>query len=236
MDHFRKAISDRIAEKDLKLNAISKELGRNPTYMHQFLNYQNPIKLDGDDRDRLAEMLELAPETLREMERGEIAVMDRLRGEISAITDVRRSGKFDLSEQQPRRSQRLPEIDVRAGMGPGQVPVDIERPVDFWEVPRGFFGRSGELLVVQVKGESMEPVLKTGDRVIIDRSDTVPSPGGIFGIFDGHGVIVKYVETIAQSNPLQIRIFSGNPPFTPQDMVVQDDTIVGRVLGYVRRF
>ena len=47
---------------------------------------------------------------------------------------------------------------------------------------------------VTIDGDSMEPVLSTGDRIMVDTSQRVPVPPGIFVIWDGMGLVAKRVE------------------------------------------
>ncbi|MDY0882283.1 S24 family peptidase [Dongia soli] len=134
------------------------------------------------------------------------------------------------------RGQDIREVEVRAGMGPGQLPEQVEHPKDVWTAPQGFFGRSSDLLILEVDGDSMLPVLEPADRVVVNTADRIPSPAGIFAVFDGHGIMVKHVSTVAQSNPMRIHIRSSNPIYPPEEWLVEEDTIIGRVKGLIRRF
>lgn len=133
------------------------------------------------------------------------------------------------------RRVEIAELDFKGGLGEGEVLV-VEQPVAHWAAPAGYFGRLGDLIIIDTKGDSMQPTLVAGDRVVIDQSDKNPSQGGIFAIWDGYGVKVKRVETIAQSKPRRIRVLSENPVYPPDEIAVEDSTIVGRVVGLIRRF
>jgi transcriptional regulator with XRE-family HTH domain len=130
---------------------------------------------------------------------------------------------------------QIAEWDFKAGLGEGEV-LATEHPIAHWSAPRGYFGRQGELVIIDTKGDSMQPTLVAGDRVVIDQADRDPSQGGMFAIWDGYGLKVKRVETIAQSKPRKIRVISENPIYPPDELVVEDATIVGRVVGLIRRF
>jgi len=77
----------------------------------------------------------------------------------------------------------------------------------------------------------MEPRLYEGDRVFIDLRYTVPSPEGIFALWDGYGVVVKRVEIVRGSDPLRVRIISANASYTPYEVALDDIKIIGRYAG-----
>lgn len=149
---------------------------------------------------------------------------------------VNRSSSVYTRRAAESRGHSIPEIEVRAGMGPGQLPAQVEHPKEMWEAPQGFFGRSADLIILEVDGDSMLPVLEPGDRVVVHTADRIPSPAGIFAIFDGHGIMVKHVSTVPQSKPMRINVRSSNNVYPPEEWTVDEDTIVGRVKGFVRRF
>ena len=52
--------------------------------------------------------------------------------------------------------------------------------------------------MITVDGDSMEPLLAAGDRILIDVSRPVPVPPGIFVIWDGMGLVAKGQHVIVQ--------------------------------------
>jgi phage repressor protein C with HTH and peptisase S24 domain len=89
--------------------------------------------------------------------------------------------------------------------------------------------------IIPVRGTSMEPELWSGQRVMVDVQDKIPSPPGIFVLWDGLGLVLKYVEVIAGTEPLQVRISSAHPAFKPYDRMVDEARINGRVVGVWKR-
>jgi cyanate lyase len=65
MDVVRKLILDKLQELDLGMAEVSKRLGRNETYLQQFLKRGSPRELHERDRIRLAEILSVSEEQLR---------------------------------------------------------------------------------------------------------------------------------------------------------------------------
>jgi phage repressor protein C with HTH and peptisase S24 domain len=64
-----------------------------------------------------------------------------------------------------------------------------------------FRARAEDLYIVTIDGDSMEPLLSSGDRIVVDTSQRVPVPLGIFVIWDGMGVVAKRVEHLPHSEP-----------------------------------
>tara|TARA_Y100001934_G_scaffold203797_1_gene240542 strand:+ start:211 stop:495 length:285 start_codon:yes stop_codon:yes gene_type:complete len=68
LDIPRRVILSRLEEPTMQgttLKSLSLALGRNETYLHQFVWYNSPQKLDEDDRIKLAALLKVDQQTLR---------------------------------------------------------------------------------------------------------------------------------------------------------------------------
>jgi lambda repressor-like predicted transcriptional regulator len=63
-DEIRKPISGRLKERGLNMAEVSRRLGRDETYLQQFLKKGSPKKLSEDDREVLAEVLGISPDEL----------------------------------------------------------------------------------------------------------------------------------------------------------------------------
>jgi SOS-response transcriptional repressor LexA len=64
-DKIRVRISLQIRELGLDCASLSRQIGRNPSYIQQYLKYGTPKKLGEDDRHRLAEVLHIPEFYLR---------------------------------------------------------------------------------------------------------------------------------------------------------------------------
>ncbi len=90
-------------------------------------------------------------------------------------------------------------------------------------------GKRKNLVASRVDGESMEPMLHSGDIVVIDRDDKKWSKNRIFAIFNEGGLTAKYLER--QKNLLILRPIN---PLSQVQIVNLDenpDPVVGRVIG-----
>lgn len=144
------------------------------------------------------------------------------------------------------------EVEVRAGAGGGgyvtqgtvsdgraTYSADVVRAE--WILPPSFvrdelhltFGRTE---IIAIRGDSMEPDLRDGDRVLIDRTDINLRQGGIFAVSDSGEIIVKQVELIRDSDPPQILCSSRNDRYRPITLTLDDGTfIIGRVAARISR-
>ena len=77
----------------------------------------------------------------------------------------------------------------------------------------------------------MEPLLSSGDRILIDVSRTVPVPPGIFVIWDGMGLVAKHVEHVPHSDPPTVVLKALNPEYKSYERSVEETHIVGKDLG-----
>ena len=81
----------------------------------------------------------------------------------------------------------------------------------------------------------MEPLLSSGDWILIDTSQRVPVPPGIFVIWDGMGMVTKRVEHVPNSEPATIVIKSVNPDYQTYERGAEEVNIIGRVIWSARR-
>lgn len=144
--------------------------------------------------------------------------------------------------------QTTPEYETRFGIGGGGMEnlIDPDQTAADWIIPSSFM--RGELRVnppaawiIAVHGDSgynpsapgAPGSLFPGDRVIIDTSDTRPSPPGPFAVYDGTGLVVKLVEIVPGTEPPLVRFSSRNPAYKPYEATEEEIKIIGRVRGRI---
>lgn len=128
------------------------------------------------------------------------------------------------------------ELDVRAEGGHGLQVPEREKERGRWALPKDILeGRTtapaSGLRIITVYGTSMAPDYQPGDRVMVDTEDRLPSPAGTFALWDGFGLVIKYVEMIPYSDPPMVRLISVNKAFHTYEIPAADVTINGRVIG-----
>jgi phage repressor protein C with HTH and peptisase S24 domain len=136
---------------------------------------------------------------------------------------------------------RIDELDVRASAGSGASGLTDEtaRAVAAWQIPneivRGYTtAPAAELRIITVLGDSMEPALLPGQRVLVDTADRRPSPPGVFVVWDGLGLVVKRVQLLPHTDPPRVKITSDNQNYEPYERTLDEAYIQGRVIGQWR--
>ncbi len=81
----------------------------------------------------------------------------------------------------------------------------------------------------------MEPLLSSGDRILIDVDQQVPVPPGIFVIWDGMGLVAKRVEHVPNSEPPKVLIKSINRDYQDYERLAEEVNVVGRVVWVAKR-
>lgn len=210
MDTIRKKLVNAIEEKGLTLKDVSLRLGRNHAYLQQFVERNIPTRLKENDRVKLSEMLGLEEADLGAPARNREAATEA--SNVTSIVEynvhVSAGGGALVGEENKRRNWPFASDYLRDELG---------------------LSRS-RLAVVEVRGDSMEPTLSSGDRVLVNMSDHQVSQPGIFIIYDGDGTVVKRVEKIPGSKPPKIVLISDNPLHGRYELDSEDVQIVGRVV------
>ena len=148
-------------------------------------------------------------------------------------------GDEPLIHQEPDEFISIPSVEVTASMGGGTIvanEVAIGEPYHFkssWIAHR-LRANPASLRIMHVEGDSMMPTLQDGDVVLVDLGRALPTPPGIFVLFDGMGLVAKRLEYIPNSDPPCVRIISDNPFYTPYDRTADEIKIIGRIRWFGR--
>jgi len=142
-----------------------------------------------------------------------------------------------------------PDIDTSAGAGPGGLPAPSVLPSG--EVVYAADAVRGEILMpdyllseftrakaprvhwIKVRGDSMEPTLLPGERVMVDTTDQQFGQGGVFVIRDPDGEIL--VKRLRKLKDGEIELVSDNPKQPPMVHRADEIGILGRVVGRLAR-
>lgn len=210
MDAVRKKVVNGLSEKGLTMKEASLRIGRNPAYLQQFIERNVPTHLREKDRVALSELLGL--------EEAELGAPARNPARVSEASNVTAIAEY--------------QVHVSAG---GGALVGEENKRRNWPFATDYLqdelglARS-RLAIVEVRGDSMEPTLSSGDRVLVNMSDRQVSQPGIFIIYDGDGTVIKRVEKVPGSKPPKIVLISDNPLHGKYELDSEDVQIVGRVV------
>ena len=227
-DPVRQKIRDLLWQCELNMRQASLAIGRNVSYMHGFLERGTPKVLGHRDAERLAKVLGCEVEDLRHAERPPTR---KGRG-----PKPRRSRAPDGS---PVPLAGIPEVEVEASAGPGALAYEHVSEKARWFLPESMIRYEGgavpdAIRVLRVRGESMEPELSEGDRLLVDTSNRVPATGEMFVLWDGNGLVVKRVDHAAAEEPALL-LKSANPDYADYTALAGDVHVVGKVLWTVKR-
>ncbi len=95
-------------------------------------------------------------------------------------------------------------------------------------------GNMADIEAVNVMGDSMEPVIKDGSIIFIDRSQTVPlkDKKEIYVLQTPGGTLVKRLDITANG---RLKLISQNPEYDTEIIDFEEVVIVGKVLGIIQR-
>lgn len=232
LDPTRLKIMRLIQASETDLKNASRSIGKNDAYLHQYLYRGTPKVLPEDAREELAALLGVAPDELRP----DTPARPRAGPSTpSGTLAPSQRERFSLAGFVP-----VTEIDVRASAGPGALQDGLEEAKVTWMFPdpvirHEFRARPETLHIITIDGDSMEPLLSTGDRILVDTNQRVPSPPGIFVIWDGMGLVAKRVEHVPHSDPPKVIIKSVNPEYQTYEREAEEVKIVGRVIWAAKR-
>ena len=185
------------------LAALSSMLGRNPSYLQQFVRKGSPRRLEEQDRRRLAEFF--------------------------GVSEVELGADPELAR--PRESDdflAVPRLALDASAGPGAVSAE-EISFDSFRFSRRWLREMGlegaDLSAIRVEGDSMEPVLRSGDEIFVDRNKRAGE--GIHVVRIGDALHVKQVQVSAAD---RIKLISANDAYAPVELARDEVEVIGRVV------
>ena len=203
-----------VATQGVSLAGLSALLGRNASYLQQFVRKGSPRKLEENDRRTLARFF--------------------------GVDEAELGGGGDPASAQ-YSGQRRPEaawIDVpRLGLGASAGPGSLSAVLGGSEIAVGqlrfaasWLKRHGltpaMLSAIEVEGDSMEPALRDGDEILVDRTPR-PLRAGIHVVRIDDVLLVKRIERVGAE---RLRLISDNPAYAPVERALGDVEFIGRVV------
>jgi hypothetical protein len=215
MDPARARLVALAAERGVSLSALSGLLGRNAAYLQQFVRKGSPRKLEENDRRTLAEFFGVDEAELGAPPRETVLTVG---AGTPAATLARGADWADI-----------PRLPLGASAGPGTIaqdfaPVDRLRFSGRWLRQQGL--EPGMLSVIEVEGDSMEPTLRDGDEILVDRTAR-PLRSGLHVIRLDDVLLVKRLEPGPAGT---LRVISDNPAYPRLERPLADVAVIGRVV------
>lgn len=170
------------------------------------------------------------------------AIMESIANALECLQDVESLQK-QLDQYKAAESSlvAVPLYDVRAAAGHGALPAetphsDVLHFNEAW-IRQELRASPEDLYLIYVDGESMEPTLRSGDVILLDRRATKPDREGIYILRMDGMLLVKRLQALPGAS---VKVSSDNPAYEPfvlmlADMESQDFAILGRVVWSGRR-
>lgn len=242
-DAIRQAVDLKIASgKAQSQTEIAKHFGIKPPSIHDW------FKKGSISKDKLPELWRYFSDVVGMDHWGLSGTAAKMASELGVLIDAERpeggssfpelTGSPILEWEKP---EDLPEgryvivrrYDLHVAAGNGHVVYD-EQELDQGKAYRtdyirseGFYAK--DLLCVRARGDSMEPVIASGDTLLIDRSQCQIQDRGVYVLRYGNEIRVKRLYLRPDGG---LRIVSDNPQF-PEEIVTGADMRHIEILGRV---
>lgn len=194
-------------EHGASLSRLSELIGRNGTYLQQFIRKGSPRKLEEGDRRTLARFF-----GVDESELGGA-------GENSFFPGSSQRGEW----------VDVPRLALGASAGPGAL-ADAERAVGAFRFSARWLRELGldprMLSAIRVEGDSMERTLHDGDEILVDRT-VRPLRDGVHVVRTGDALLVKRLD-LARAG--RIALVSDNPAYRTIELTPDEVQVIGRVV------
>lgn len=254
----RRNLADAAVHAGKSLAELSRNAGKNHAYLQQFVQRGVPRKLPEDVRMYLAAELKIPEEDLGGPARSKrIPEPRRLSEDEEWREDMASLGgpeaeAYNPDGYRPKIRGAIPEIDVTLGAGEGAVGEMLtlqlggeaysgHKIIGEWLFPEEYLrseinASATKTMVMPVKGDSMEPTYRPGDRVLVDLSQRTITEDTVYVISDGHSAPrIKRLVEVMFSKPRRVKIVSDNVAIDDQEVDLEALTIIGRVVGVVAR-
>ena len=247
---IKRRIEQRLAELDLSPRAASLKAGGSGDLIRGlFRGKQRSFR--GENLTKLASVLGVSAGWLLTGHHEHLSSEDVAAG-LSVDEQPDSLSTSSLENYSGQLPGAAPEIDAKAGAGNGNVGenevVTLRRGETYvghkviseWVFPSAFLRHElrmqpGDIMVLEVVGDSMSPTLESGDRVMVDTTYSKPTPDGIYVIEEGDGPMVKRLQLIRRSDPPEVRILSDNKNHEPYTLRLDEIRVIGRVSGRVTK-
>lgn len=192
----------------VSLSGLSELIGRNSTYLQQFIRKGSPRKLEETDRRTLARFFGVAE------------------AELGAPEE-----KSSAFAAKPSRSEwcDVPRLPLGASAGPGALALE-EQPIGAFRFSSRWLREQGlppgMLSAIRVEGDSMEATLRDGDEILVDRTPR-PLRDGIHVVRTGDALLVKRLDL---GRPGVIALVSDNPAYGRIELSPDEVEVIGRVV------
>ncbi|MBB4859060.1 phage repressor protein C with HTH and peptisase S24 domain [Novosphingobium chloroacetimidivorans] len=202
LDATRSRLLALAEERRVSLSQLSRLIGKNASYLQQFVRKGSPRKLEENDR----------------------AVLARFFGVPEAELGAAQEKSFDADAWVD-----IPRLPLEASAGPG-TSVEGEDAIGSFRFSPRWLRDQGlqphRLSAIAVRGDSMEPTLRDGDEILVEASPGTLREGIHVVRFDG-ALLVKRLEVRRAGH---VALLSDNGAYRPIECALGDVDVIGRVV------
>lgn len=194
---------------------------------------KNARKAKGFTQEKLASLVSVSRQAYSSYETGTRDPDTQTLSQIAINLDVSVDYLLGKVTQSQTESNRMIPL---LGSVPAGVPIeaieDVEEYIDIY--PR--FVKHGELFALRVQGDSMEPDLRNGDIVIVEKQEFVENGDVAVVRVNGEDVTLKRVKLTNKG----LMLIPSNPAYDPvffdsDQVATLPVTIIGKVIEIRRR-
>lgn len=192
----------------VSLSQLSRLIGRNASYLQQFVRKGSPRKLEEGDRRVLANFFGVSEAELGAPEEN-----------------------YSDAAGKPARVDWIdvPRLALGASAGPGALAGE-EQAIGAFRFSARWLRDHGldpaMLSAIAVAGDSMEPTLRDGDEILVDRTRR-PLRDGIHVVRLDDALLVKRLDC---ARPGRIGLISDNPAYRAIEIAPEEVQVLGRVV------
>jgi phage repressor protein C with HTH and peptisase S24 domain len=197
------------SEQNASLSGLSELIGRNSTYLQQFIRKGSPRKLEETDRRTLARFF--------------------------GVDEAELGAPEDFSNAPPAAKQLrgdwvdVPRLPLGASAGSGLLPGE-ELPIGAFRFSARWLREQGldpaQLSAIRVEGDSMEATLRDGDEILVDRTPR-NWRDGIHVVRAGDALMVKRLDL---ARPGVVALVSDNLAYRTIELEPGEVEVIGRVV------
>lgn len=192
-------------EQGVSYAQLARLIGKNAAYLQQFVERGSPRELGERDRRLLA---------------GFFGVPEAELGAPQENSSISQLGNQWVD---------VPRLAIDASAGPGALPAE-EIPYDTFRFSRRWLAEQNlaadQLSSITVAGDSMEPLIRAGDEILVDRTPR-PLRDGIHVVRLGE---VLHVKRLQAGPPGRVVLISANEAYPPMEVALDEIDIIGRVV------
>jgi phage repressor protein C with HTH and peptisase S24 domain len=210
VEEVKKFLADKIAEKGLSYNNLSLQIGKNQTYLQQFVTRDSPKRLGEFERKALANILNVNEQDLSDKP---INIMkpDIIQIDVLDVRACCGNGIENFTENViGQQMMTLPALRELTESAPENIKI------------------------IKAIGESMMPTIHTDDIVWIDISVKTPTSDGLYILCVGSDLLIRRI----QINPFDntATVIADNNKYLPiPRQNYRDINVVGKVIYHMRK-